>query len=413
MASVFNRLTGSAETLASLGSSGEWYISGASYTNLSSSEIRVGSEFKQIELTPTASACYIQIDAVNMDPSDYKYASQLTFGLSMPAGGEINVKVFDDGSQIESYGLTNFEIPPATSSLYSSSLANPAWRVYRTIEMYVPSYNNPNPVVSIEIEFIPDNQSDKIYFTSPVLSSSVDAGRFGESLLQMMRHIPNEYLDTENLQQNPDFALQRFVDVAFEGLDRALKQSFSFQHYDISEGYDETNNLTKSYLVNPDVADIDELKWLAQFTGTEPISKLESSQDPSDPFILGATEGDGYSTLGGGDALRFTTSALLEPPQNTAELQKEFLQWQTENGYYGINSGSITAIEEAVKRLMIGEQEIQITLQNDGPFTVLIETPWEQTYGASEEKVGESLSVIEEAIHYAKPIGVKVTHVLT
>jgi hypothetical protein len=412
MASVFNRLTGSAETLASLGGSGEWYISGASYTNLSSSEIRVGSEFKQIELTPTASACYVQIDAVNMDASDYKYAAQLTFGASMPAGGEINVKVFDDGSQLESFGLTNFEIPPATSSLYSSSLANPAWRVYRTDEMHAPTYNNPNPVVSIEIEFIPDNQSDKIYFTSPILCTSVDAGRLGESLLQIMRHIPNEYLDTGALQQNPDFALQRFVDVAFEGLDRALKQSFSFQHYDISEGYDETNDLTKSYLVNPDVADTDELKWLAQFTGTEPISKLESSQDPSDPFILGATEGDGYSTLGGGDALRFTTSALLEPPQNTAELQKEFLQWQTENGYYGINSGSVTAIEEAVKRLMIGDKEIQITLQNDGPFTVLIETPWEQTYGASEEKVGESLSVIEEAIYYAKPIGVKVTHVL-
>lgn len=413
MASVFNRLTGSAETLASLGGSGEWYISGASYTNLLTSEIRDNSEFKQIELTPTASACYVQIDAASMDISDYQHAAQLTFGLSMPAGGGVNVKIFDDGSQIESYGLTNFEIPAATSSLYSSSLANPAWRVYRTNEVYVPSYNSLAPVVSIEIEFIPNNQSDKIYFTSPILCTSADAGRFGEALLQMMRHIPNEYLDTENLQQNPDFALQRFVDVAFEGLDRALKQSFSFQHYDVSEGYSETNDLTKSYLVNPDVADTDELKWLAQFTGTEPISKLESSQDPSDPFILGATQGDGSSTLNGGDALRFTTSALLEPPQNTAELQKEFLQWQTENGYYGINSGSITAIEEAVKRLMIGNQEVQITLQNNGPFTVLVETPWEQTYGASEEKVGESLSVIEEAISYAKPIGVKVTHALT
>jgi hypothetical protein len=413
MASVFNRLTGSASTLSSLGGSGEWYVSGASYTNLLNSDIRVASEFKQVELTPTASACYIQIDSVSMDASDYQYAAQMTFGVNMPAGGEINVKIFDDGSQIESFGLTNFTIPPTTSSLYSSSLQNPAWRVYRTNEMYVPSYNGAHPVVSIEIEFIPDNQSDKIYFTSPILCSSTDAARFGEALLQMVRHIPVEYLDTGDIQQNPDYALQRFVDVAFEGLDRALKQSFSFQHYDISEGYDENDNRTKSYLVNPDVADTDELKWLAQFTGTEPISKLESSVDPSDPFILGETEGDGFSTLNGGDALRFTTSALLEPPQNTAELQKEFLQWQAANGYYGINAGSITAVEEAVKRLMIGEQQVSITIQHNGPFTVLIETPWEQTYGASEEKIGESLSVVEEAISYAKPIGVKVTHVLT
>jgi hypothetical protein len=413
MAAVFNRLTGSAETLDSLGNSGEWYVSGASYDNLLASDLRENNEFKQVKLAPTASACYIRIDAVSMDASDYQHAAQLTFGTNMPAGGEINVKIFDDGSEIESYGLTNFEIPPTTSSLYSSSLENPAWRVYRTNHTYIPSYNNGNPIASIEIEFIPNSQSQNIYFTSPVLCTSSDAGRFSEVFIQMSRHIPTEYLDTENLQQNPNFALQRFSDVAFEGLDRALKQSFSFQHYDISEGYDESNDQTKSYLVNPEVAEIDELKWLAQFTGTEPISKLESSLDPSDAFVLGATEGDGFSTLNGGDALRFTTSALLEPPQNTAELQTSFLQWQASNGYYGINSGSIPAIEEAVKRLMIGEKEIQITLQNDGPFTVLVETPWEQTYGASEEKIGESLSVIEEAIYYAKPIGVKVTHVLT
>ena len=413
MAAVFNRLTGAASTLSSLGGSGEWYVSGASYDNLLTSDLRTSSEFKQIKITPTASACYVRIDAAAMDITDYQYAAQLTFGANMPAGGEINVKIFDDGSPIESFGLTSFEIPPTTSSLYSSSLENPAWRVYRTNEMYAPSYNGGHPVVSIEIEFIPDNQSQDIYFTSPVLCTSADAGRFSEAFLQMSNYIPNEYLDTEQIQQNPDFALQRFSDVAFEGLDRALKQSFSFQHYDISEGYDPNNDETKSYLVNPEVAELDELKWLAQFAGTEPISKLESSTDPSDPFILGATEGDGSSTLNGGDALRFTTSALLEPPQNTAELQNEFLQWQAANGYYGINAGSISAVEESVKRLMIGAKDISITLQHQGPFTVLVETPWEQTYGASEEKVGESLDVIEEAISYAKPIGVQITHVLT
>lgn len=413
MAAVFNRLTGAASTLSTLGDSGEWYISGASYDNLSVSDLRTSSEFKQIKITPTASACYISIDAVAMDISDYQHAAQLTFGANMPAGGKINIKIFDDGSSIESFGLTNFEIPPATSSLYSSSLENPAWRVYRTNEMYAPSYNGGHPVVSIEIEFIPNNQSQDLYFTSPVLCTSADAGRFSEVFLQMSRYIPTEYLDTEQIQQNPDFALQRFSDVAFEGLDRALKQSFSFQYYDISEGYDESDDRTKSYLVNPDVAELDELKWLAQFVGTEPISKLESSADPSDPFILGETEGDGGSTLNGGDALRFTTSALLEPPQNTAELQTEFLQWQAANGYYGINAGSISAVEESVKRLMIGAQEVSITLQHQGPFTVLIETPWEQTYGASVEKVGESLDVINEAISYAKPIGVQITHVLT
>ena len=413
MASVFNRLTGSASTLSSLGGSGEWYVSGASYTNSLTSELRTDSNFKQIELSPTASACYVQIDAVNMDASDYQYAAQLTFGVNMPAGGEINVKIFDDNSIIESFGYTNFVIPPTTSSLYSSSLSNPAWRIYRTEEASIPSHDGYHPVVSIEIEFIPANQIDKIYFTSPILCTSLDAGRFGEAMLQIIRHIPIEYLDTEDIQQNPDYALQRFIDVAFEGLDRAIKQSFSFQHYDISEGYDDTDDRTKSYLVNPDVAEVPELKWLAQFAGTEPISKLESSQDPSDAFVLGATEGDGGSVLNGTDALRFTVATLLEPPQNTAELQKDFLSWQAENGYYGINAGSITAIEEAVKRLMIGQKQVDITLQYEGPFTVLVETPWEQTYGASEEKIGESLSVIKEAIHYAKPIGVKVTHVLT
>lgn len=413
MASVFNRLTGAAATLSSLGGSEEWYISGASYTNSMTSELRTNSDFKQLELSPTASAFYIRIDAVEMDISDYQYATQLTFGVNMPAGGDINVKIFDDSSLIESFSYKNFVIPPTTSSLYSSSLSNPAWRVYRTDEAYIPSRDGLHPVVSIEIEFIPENQVEKVYFTSPILCTSLDAGRYGEALLQIIRYIPREYLDTDEIEQNPDFALQRFVDVAFEGLDRALKQSFSFKYYDISEGYDETNNETKSYLVNPDVAEIPELKWLAQFAGTEPISKLESSLDPSDAFVLGEIEGDGGSVLNGTDALRFTVATLLEPPRNTAELQKDFLSWQAKNGYYGINAGSIPAIEESVKRLMIGAKEIQTTIQHNGPFTVLIETPWEQTYGASEEKIGESLSVVEEAISYAKPVGVKVTHLLT
>jgi len=246
MAAVFNRLTGSASTLSSLGGSGEWYISGALYENVLSSDLRTSSDFKQVKITPTASACYVRIDAVAMDITDYQHAAQLTFGANMPAGGEINIKIYNDVSSIESFGFTNFEIPPTTSSLYSSSLQNPAWRVYRTNETYVPSYNGGHPVVSIEIEFIPNTQLEDIYFTSPVLCTSSDAGRFSEAFLQMARHIPLEYLDTEQIQQNPDYALQRFADVAFEGLDRALKQSFSFQHYDISEGYDENDDRTKS-----------------------------------------------------------------------------------------------------------------------------------------------------------------------
>lgn len=336
----------------------------------------------------------------------------------MQKGGSITVILTDVYSSQTSVSEFNVDAQPESPN--QDALDDLSWGVFRSKHVIVNKGNLPSPRVGINVEIVPNDNSDEIYFAIPTVSGLLDQAYYSEVARNAYATIPNVFLEASE-DENPIGSVTRFIDVAFHGLDIAVKAYRNYRFFTAEEGRDEDNLKTLSELVWPKNAGLGEAKWLTQFSGTEPVAKLSSSIDPSDPFVLGSPEsaedyadaGSGGSELNGTDSLRYSTTGINDPPLATTEITTDFLRWQAQYGYYGIQSGSYAAVVDSVKRVMVDPKEINVVKQHEGPFTVLIQTPWEQTYGANEEDVGEPSSVVLEAIKRSKPIGVKITHQLT
>ena len=404
MAAVFNRLSGAASTLSEFGGSAQWGSSDATLSIDGNSELRTSGAFRQLLVVPNSSSCSLYLESYDLLPTDDLYPTVITFGLKLAQGGTVTITLYDDGDGTESPVTKEIQVNKTVDQPNINGVGNPSWRIYRSDPIFLPKGSLSAPRIGVLIEIQPSSLDSEIIFTSPVVCGKNDSARYSEALRQIMENMPEFMLETSAFETNPDFALQRFIDVAFEGLDRAVQAAFDYRYSDIEGGKIESDPNTLSKLVAPSVAEVEELLWLVQFTGTEPVKKLDSSVDPSDPFVLDE------SVLNSGDTLRFSTSQLLDPPTNTVDVQRTFLDWQASTGYYGINAGTVKAIREAVKRVMIEPKEVTITLQHEGPFTMLVQTPWAQTYGGASDLVGGGSPIVSEAIHYAKPLGVKVEH---
>lgn len=400
---VRNRLPEAAIKFSALNVSGAWFANNANVQTEESEFWPDDPSYKQIAFT---GGVVLTISAVNLNAEDDLEPIELAFAAKMQSGGTITVALTDSASIGASTVTSNFVVDPQPESSVANALSDLSWAVYRTDPITVNKLNLSVPRMDIQVSLAPTDASDTVYFANPVLSGTLDHGRYSEAARQMVPAIPRFFIET-NGTENPPSAVTRFIDVAFVGLDAAVKAFRDYRFFTVADGRDETHPETLSDLVWPSDAGLDEAKWLTQFSGTEPVSKLSSTLDPSDPFILNT------SNLNGPNTLRFSTTGINDPPMATVEITRDFLRWQAEHGYYGMNAGSIAAVRESVKRVMLGAKEVTITLQDDGPFTVLIETPWEQTYGASEEEVGNASSVVIEALSRARPIGVKIIHQLT
>lgn len=347
----------------------------------------------------------IYIDALDLNPEDDGQFMELSFYAKMPVGGTIEIILQDTTTVAISEVTTTFTVSPSSASPNATGLSDTSWKAYRSKPIRVQKGMLAAPRLDVMIRFTPSVVNSEAYFANPSVIGLMDHSYYSEAVRNIIPNLPEALFDGF-AESNPSAAITRFADVMYSGLDVAAKALRDYRFFTIEDGRDENDDATLSNLVWPSNTDFVEARWLAQFAGTHPISKLSSVLDPSDPFILDSSQ------LNGDDTLRFSSTSTLDPPEATIDVVTEFLQWQAEYGYYGINAGTTKAIEEAVKRVMVGAKEVTITLQNEGPFTMLVETPWEQTYGGASELVGQSSVIAKEAISYAKPIGVKVTHKL-
>jgi hypothetical protein len=179
---------------------------------------------------------------------------------------------------------------------------------------------------------------------------------------------------------------------------------------DFSEGFKESDNTTKSTLVNQDVATFETLVWLAKFSGTRPITRFESSLDSlGEPFQLDSSE------LNSTAALRLTSYLELNPPVLNLTAQENLLRWQLDYGYYGKNAGTLPAVQEAAKLMLTGNKELVTEYDfRTEPWVIHLYSPWDQTFGSvGEEVIGLSSILVLDAVSFAKPLGVLVTHEMT
>lgn len=414
---VRNRLSETASKLSAIDVSGSWFSDNQNYAIEHSEFWPEDDSYKQVVFSGQAE---LTVSAVALDARDDLNPMELAFAVKMESGGQIQVTLTDSSAVTGSSVTTSFLVDPQPESAASSGLNDLSWAVYRTDLVFVNKQSLVVPQMDVTISMIPNDPSDSVHFANPVLSGTLDQGYYSEAARNMFAAIPSFFTDVDETE-NPPSAVTRFIDVAFSGLDVAIKAYRDYRYFTIADGRDESVPATLSDLVWPSNAGLDEVRWLTQFSGTEPVAKLSSTLDPSEPFVLGSPEdagdyadpGTGGSLLGSADTLRFSTTGVNDPPLGTVEVTRDFLRWQAQYGYYGMKAGSVAAIRESVKRVMVEPKEVEIVLQHEGPFTVLVRTPWEQTYGANLSDVGTPSPVVLEAIHRAKPIGVKITHELT
>lgn len=404
---VRNRLPELAAKISVLNSSSAWFANNANFEIEQSEFWPDDQTYKQVKFTGPV---VININSVQLVAEDHLQPIELTFAAKMQSGGTVTVVVTDSAAISASSSTKTFTVDPQPESPSANALSDLSWAVFRSDLVIVDKLSLSVPRVDLQVSLTPTDATDDVYFANPVLSGTLDHGNFSEAARQMVPAIPGFFIET-NGEENPASAVTRFVDVAFVGLDTAVKYLRDYRFFTAAEGRDEARPETLSDLVWPSDAGLAEVRWLAQFSGTAPVSKLSSTLDPSDPFILGAHAD--ASVLNGSDTLRFSTTGVNDPPMATVEVTRDFLAWQAEYGYYGMGAGSIAAVRESVKRVMVGAKQVTVTQQHDGPFTVLVETPWEQTYGATEDDVGDPSQVVLEALSYAKPIGVRIDHQLT
>jgi len=107
----------------------------------------------------------------------------------------------------------------------------------------------------------------------------------------------------------------------------------------------------------------------------------------------------------GTDTLNFTASVKPFAWDDADEFKK----WQLSNKYFGYKAGSLEAIEETVKRYLIGDKQVLIAL--NPPFEFTIYTLRDETLGIYYTSTGITTSeVINNAISIIKPMGFNVTH---
>lgn len=404
---VTNRLPEKAEKLSELNSSGAWFASNYSSATTENSEFRPDdTSYKQIYFSGISGDLELIAESIELGVLDDKAFFEFAFAVKMQSGGTI-VALISEVSTIQATQQTKtFAVLPQQEVPGNDALNDASWRIFRSESVLTDKGELSLPRVSLSITITPNDPADVVGFANPVLSGSLDQLLFSESSRHMAALIPSA-MYVENSLTNPAGALIRFVDVALSGLDLAIKAFKNYRFFTIADGRQENLPGTLSELVWPSNAGLSEVRWLAQFSGTDAVAKFSSSLDPSDAFVLDS------SVLNGGDSLRFSSNGLNDPPTNTVEVTLDLLRWQTEYGFFGINAGSVASIRESVKKVMVEPREVTISVQNAGAFTVLVETPWEQTFGASENQIGSSSSVVEEVIRLCKPLGVKVTHQLT
>jgi hypothetical protein len=417
MSGIFNRLVGTQATLSTFNVAGAWASDDLTIAMDTTSELWPGSANKQLALaipSPSTSGT-ISLTSAEIELEDLTHPIIFTCGVKMPSGGSVEISLGHSSQEVENSVITTRIFAGSTPVVNAVGVANPQWNIVRANPI-TPVSNVGTVGMSIHVTFYPTDPTETIYFTLPVLCQNFEFVTRNRIFLSVMGALPEVFrlIDLEQTGEL-EMPLARLVDVFTNGLDKAFYQLGHYAYLDIVDGFDDADDTTKSHLVNQDVADFATLLWLCKFNGTRPVTRYESSLDVvTTPFILGDELGSG-SELDSGDGLLLTSYSELNPPALTLTAQEELLRWQLDYGYYGINSGTLPAVIDAAKRQLTGTKTLAYSFDFDvEPWVINLESEWYETYGATGvEEVGESSKLVLNAVEYARPLGVKVNHIMT
>lgn len=225
-------------------------------------------------------------------------------------------------------------------------------------------------------------------------------------LRQCMTYIPEVLIEADRNQTLPDFPLLRILDIATMYANRGARQLETFRFRDIASGYKETDNSTKSTLINPDVAETSFLSWLAQIVGVR------------------ITQVGGGTTPWGN--LPTTWEAFLTAVDNAGD-DDDIAEWfeiegfnvrdanfdasartQIKTAQTGYRAGQTSTFETVIESIINGNKEYVIYTDPVGlPWTILVRTLVSETPGGVE---GEPSEALVNALNSCKPMGFVIDH---
>jgi hypothetical protein len=404
---IYNRFSLGQQNLKVINSGSNWRTTNFTLEDYSISEMWQSSELRQIGLKRIDSNvnATIFLSGISLDSRDIGKKVVFTFAMKIENGGHVNVHITDNNNSLNS-SMTDVVIDATTPSINVSGVSSPQWRIIRCNSIVVSDAFA--PAISIVITVSDVDAGFPVYFTIPALYMKSDMYLDNPAMSYMVARLPLVLNEIDSAVTEPvDNPMWRFIDVASLGLADAVGKTIDFQYLDIEEKGNLSGEGSTSTLVQTPEADLETLIWLAKFTGTTPITRFVSSLAPADPFILDT------SVLDGDNTIRFSSYSSLNPTPVDLEEQKRLLRWQVDNAYYGRNSGSKNALIEAAKLMLIGTKTVELEFDYAvNPFEITLTTIWNETIGADETLIGESSSVLLEAVNAAKPLGVKLSHVM-
>jgi hypothetical protein len=409
---IVNRLDDAQKFLTSFGTPTTWTATGAVIEIDSISELYPNSDYKQIKITLNqgASACILDLAIAHLDSDDLNNPLIFLGAFKMPSGGTILGRLQNIEAAEPAYVETTLVVNSSDAVVNAPGVLSPQWNILRSDPIAI-SVESGTPAINIRLTVTPNSPNEPLYFTIPSVYGRFEAVYANKVLPLVMGNMPSIFTSEDlAVTTKPDIPLLRFIDIATFTLDDVYNKLLEYTYIDVSEGQKESDDTTKSTFVNQDVADFETLVWLAKFSGTSPVSRFESSLESlGDPFVLDS------SSLNSTAALRLTSFLELNPPALDLSEQITLLRWQLDYGYYGKNAGTLPAIQESAKLMLTGEKELVTTYDYSAePWTIHLFSPWDQTFGAlGSEQIGASSNLVLDAVSYARPLGVLVTHEMT
>jgi len=403
---ITNRLTGVQETLTSTGGSLQWQVSGGTIYDGGISELSPFTNYRQLKIGVTTTAATLTLSNITTFAVDGGLPFTFLFAIKMPSGGTITSSI-QENTSVSILSTETKVISAATASINAEGVGSPQWSIIRFNTDEAPDIESPTFNISITID--PEDVGEFIYFTRPAFYPRYEFLSQNVSLEDLLGYLPELFIETDfSVTDDLDLPMFRYLDVATSQMDVVSNNAIGYTFFDISEGYVEGETDLESLLVETSNADLDTLIWLAKFSGTLPITRFASSLEVvSDPFVLDS------STLDSADTIKITSYSELNPPAIDQEDQRILVKWQIDNGYYGINAGTDTAIKESAKLMLIGTKTVSLEYDySTSPFEINVLTRWDETFGADVSLIGQSSDLVLEAIAKARPLGVLVTHEL-
>ena len=163
--------------------------------------------------------------------------------------------------------------PSTTSTTYIEVPAE-TWVVVRSPDLAVPAVLNKAFSMTIDVKLY--GTPTHFHIAHPVLVNSygfTDNQFLRESIIYM----PQFLLAVDSEQTDPSFPMSRMMDIGLTYANVGFEQSINFPYRDTAGGYVESDDSTKSTLVDPDSAEPRFLPWLAQFVGIQLESVIAGS----------------------------------------------------------------------------------------------------------------------------------------